>query len=152
MSNVPGQRIGRFGAVVDAVLTAAILVWFDFFPEYVGYITSWGWPFSFNQVLLPVFSRYLVGLNLWWIATIALSLINIVVGRWTFVTWTAALLTRFYGVIVLLWMIAGPVFLTPFWLNMLIKMLLSLGVLGMTVDSIRDVVAYLRAVYASGHE
>lgn len=110
------ERVSRFGAAVNIVLTAAVLAWFGFFPRYVGYLRSLSWPPEVVPVLLPAFGLYLPALAAWWLALIVLNTAHLALGRWVALTTLADALTRTYGLLVLAWMAAGPAFLTPAWL------------------------------------
>ncbi|MHB9033090.1 MAG: hypothetical protein ACYC6L_08580 [Anaerolineae bacterium] len=145
MRDIPGQRVSRFGALVTIAVTAALLAWFDFFPRYVGFLTSTGGLWSVYPVLLPEFNRYKVGLNIWWIAAILLNLVHLGAGRWLFMSWLADVLLKVYGILLFMRMVVGPAFITPDWLSPIIKIVLALTAFGLTVSLVVQVIAFARA-------
>jgi hypothetical protein len=144
MRDIPGQRLSRFGALVTIIVTAALLVWFDFFPQYVGYITNVNGPWSVYSVLLPEFDRYQAGLNIWWIATIVLNIVHLATGRWNFITWLGDVLLKLYGVLLFMSMVIGPTFVTPGWLSPVIKIVLALTAFGLMVSLVVQLIAFAR--------
>ncbi|MHB9033091.1 MAG: hypothetical protein ACYC6L_08585 [Anaerolineae bacterium] len=145
MRQLPGQPVNRISMFIGAIVGAAFLVWINFFPGYFGYVRGIGRPLVIYPVLLPVFGRYLVRLNVLWGGGILLNLTHVVTGRWTLLTFLVDVLLQIYGIFLLAQMAAGPTFLAPEWLGLLVRVALGFAVIGLVAALIVRVLAYSRA-------
>jgi hypothetical protein len=102
------DRISVVGRIFSTYAIVALVVLFNFFPQWVGF---WAWHagrWSGLPVLLPEFSTHLALLNLWWGSAFALNLVVIRQGRWRRGTRWAELALGLFGAAVLLVIMLGP--------------------------------------------
>jgi hypothetical protein len=102
-----GQRIRLIEPLVNIVFTIAAIIWFNFFPDTVGYFVTANDPASFTPVLVPTFWHNLIWLDIWWGASLLLNIGHILSGRWTLVTRSVDILISIFGISVLIGLIAG---------------------------------------------
>ncbi len=102
------DRISVVNKVFSTYAIVALVILFNFFPQWVGF-----WSFSDGRwsglpVLLPSFSVHLPLLNLWWAAAFVLNLVVLRHGRWRRSTRWAELAVGVLGIVVLLVIMLGP--------------------------------------------
>ncbi|MFL7794965.1 MAG: hypothetical protein AB8I69_22685 [Anaerolineae bacterium] len=111
-------RVQIGGLIVETVLTAIVLIVFNFFPQWIGisFVTSLDdaqtrW--YAIPLLAPVFfTTYLPLMNALWILQIALNIVLLRQGRWQLVTRLIDVVLTAFGAYILYRMITGPAFLT----------------------------------------
>jgi len=151
LSQLPNRQISRLGSLISIVFTGAILVWFNFYPETVGFVRDIEQPDKFVPILAPAFSSYLLALNPWWVASILLSIIHVVLGRWVFITWVADMLVRVFGLFVIGSMLTGQAFVLQSLGIALARLVLLLTAFGLVVGLIVQVEMLVRDVTFSAH-
>jgi hypothetical protein len=102
------DQVSALNMIFSTYAIVALVVLFNFFPQWVGF-----WAFSDGRwsglpILLPEFSRHLPLLNLWWALAFVLDLIVLRHGRWRRGTRWARLALGALGAIVLIVIVTGP--------------------------------------------
>jgi hypothetical protein len=102
------DRISVVNKIFSTYAIVALVVLFNFFPQWVGFWALSGGRWSGLPLLLPSFSMHLPLLNLWWAAAFVLDLVVLREGRWQRSTRWAELAVGVLGIVVLLVIILGP--------------------------------------------
>lgn len=85
-THTPANRVSLPGLAVEIVLTAAVLLLFNFYPQLIGigFMSDDGW--AFLPFLTETFFSYLPWFNLIWLGTLLLDVILIRAGTWQTLT------------------------------------------------------------------
>lgn len=102
------DRISALNLIFSAYAIVALVILFNFFPQWVGIWNSSDGQWSVFPLLRREFSMHLPLLNLWWGLAFALDLIVLRHGRWRRGTRWARLALGVLGAIVLLVILLGP--------------------------------------------
>jgi hypothetical protein len=119
------DRISPVGRVIEVYLLLIVAVWFNFYPQWVGYVVV-NHGITVVRLLRPEFSMYLPWLNTFWVLDFAYKLWVLHLGRKTRETRWASFGLDLLGVIILYLMISGPV---VFRFDTVIKQALTLFLL-----------------------
>jgi hypothetical protein len=102
----PADTIKPIGALADIGFTLAVVILFNFYPQYIG-IGNLNGSWKFVSVLTPTFFHYLPWINLVWFTTIALDIILVRQGKWQPWTRWFAVAKTVLAILVLLIMLSG---------------------------------------------
>ena len=112
------ERISVAGRVAAIYCIVALFVLFNFFPEYVGiYFFSGSSAYTLSPADLGL-RIPLTLLNFWWVLALALNVVLLRRGHWSFETRLAEFGLGVFGAFLVYWIIAasGPVALDASWL------------------------------------
>ena len=99
----------RAQAVFGICALVILLLWFNIYPQRVGFWISATDAASYVPVLSPAFFvEYLPWLNLCWVLALGLNIAHLSLGRWTLVTRLLDLGLAFLALNVVVAMIFGP--------------------------------------------
>jgi hypothetical protein len=95
--------VNRTETVIGLAFTLVVLIILWFFPDIIGFVTSWGGPVIRN----PVIVAYVPLISLALLLGLALDIVLLSRGRWTSLTRLAKIGTNLLGIYVLYVLIAG---------------------------------------------
>jgi hypothetical protein len=96
--------------LVEVAVLAALMGLFNFFPQKIGVLVSAQESGSFIPLIMPGFTRNLIGLNLWLGLALGLNLIVLINGRRTITMKWATIGLNFFGMAILgLILTTGPI-------------------------------------------
>ncbi len=99
----------RAQAVFGICALVTLLLFFNFYPQRIGFWVSAMDGASYLPILSPIFfEQYLPWLNLCWILALGLNIAHLSLGRWTLLTRLLDLSLAFLGLNVVVSMIFGP--------------------------------------------
>jgi hypothetical protein len=102
------DRISVVNRIFSTYAIVALVVLFNFFPQWVGFWAFGGGRWNGLPVLLPEFSTHLPLMNIWWASAFVLNVVVLVHGRWRRSTRFAELALGVLGIVVLLAIVLGP--------------------------------------------
>ncbi|MDX1414216.1 MAG: hypothetical protein R3293_08490 [Candidatus Promineifilaceae bacterium] len=105
------NRINRAGLIISIVFLVIFLIWFNFFPRFVGIYVFADKDSGFISVLVDGYQALMPWINLWWIASILLKVLTLRQGRWTTVTRLGEIGVNLIGLFVIYQIFSG----TPFF-------------------------------------
>jgi len=156
MSGSP-DRIHRAWLIVEMACLIALIVLFNAYPNRIGIIISATDPHSFYPLLAPGFQVHVPWLTLWWGLALCLAVIKFVHGRWSATLRWANLGLNVLGMVVLGRLLrGGPLLwsaLLDGWpvpvLNVVVKVIITLSLVGLFVTTARECLQLLAAQPAS---
>ncbi len=103
------NRISPAGEIISIVFLAILLILFNFFPQFVG-IYFFGESRGFISILVEGYQALMPWVNLWWLTSLAVKVVNLRSGRWT--TWTrlAEIGVNLIGIYILYQIFSGAPF------------------------------------------
>ncbi len=137
------DRVHVVGTIIGMVLTLAIMLLLNVFPDKIGIIRSPMDPASFRPLLAPEFREYMPWLNLCWGLTLTLCAINLTSGRWNIYSRWAEIGLNVLGAYILLRMVlGGPLLMYP-GLTIVAKLGLLVALCAIGVETIVKLVRLL---------
>jgi len=124
------DKISYIGRIFGLYAIAALVLLFNFFPDWVAVFAFHGRERSVYPLLEPAFSRYLPLLNTGWALAFALNLVVLRHGRWRRTTRWAELALEVFNAVVLLVIVTGPpVFHYDRWVKLILQVFLVVSVI-----------------------
>ncbi len=134
-----GEPIHLIGTIVDLIITVAALVAFNLFPDRIGIYGSAVDPSTFAPVLAPAFWAFLPWLNAIWAMALVISVVNLVLRRWTVPVHALDMARDLLTILVMALMIAGePLALDP-PLSLVARMVLAIALFAVLAELIGKV-------------
>ena len=104
----PWDHVSIPGQMVEIMLTAIVVMLFNFFPHLVGLYSTVDGQWVGVPLLSPDFFRYMPWLNVLWGASILINLLLINSGRWTRMTRWLSVGTAIFTIVIMISMLFGP--------------------------------------------
>ena len=104
----PWDHVSIPGQMVEIMLTAIVVLLFNFFPHLVGLYSTVDGQWVGVPLLSPEFFRYMPWLNVLWGASILVNLLLINSGRWTRMTRWLSVGTAILTIVIMISMLFGP--------------------------------------------
>ena len=102
------EKFSIAGLTAEIVFTGIALLFFNFFPQWVGFGFLENNKWTFLSLLSDAFFRYLPYINILWLAHIALNLVLLGQGRWQAFTRWLRIALQALGIVLAVVMLAGP--------------------------------------------
>ena len=102
------DKVYPWERIFEIVVLIALLVLFNFFPQWVGGANNINGNWSFVPVLASTFNHYLWMLDLYWVLSLGMSFYLLGQGRWSVRSRWMNLAIRIFGLVIVVLMLVGP--------------------------------------------